>query len=94
MSKNKVWLTEYRLWKAAHDCIDMSQEENCNMNNEDGLLAMAEDLDIEDKEFDYRYMDDSKDSNWKGTEEEDNKTIGLEDSDNSNNIDDLGYAHL
>ena len=28
MSKNKVWLTEYRLWNAAHDCIDMSQEEN------------------------------------------------------------------
>ena len=31
MSKNKVWLTEYRLWKAAHDCIDMSQEENRNI---------------------------------------------------------------
>jgi len=30
MSKNKVWLTEYPLWKAVHDCIDMSQEENCN----------------------------------------------------------------
>jgi len=31
MSKNKVWLTEYRVWKAAHDCIDMSQEENRNI---------------------------------------------------------------
>jgi len=31
MSKNKVRLTEYRLQKAVHDCIDMSQEENCNI---------------------------------------------------------------
>ena len=40
MSKNKVQLTEYQLQKAAqdcemlyeavYDCIDMSQEENCN----------------------------------------------------------------
>jgi len=31
MSKNKVWLTDYPLWKAAHDCIDMSQEKNHNI---------------------------------------------------------------
>jgi len=66
------------------------------MDDEDGLLAMAMagDSDIEDEEFDYRYVDDSQDSDWEGTEEEDDKTIGLEDSKDSEDIDDLGYAHL
>jgi len=66
------------------------------MDDKDGLLAMAMagDLDIEDKEFDYGYMDNSKASDWEGIEEKDDKTIGIEDSNDSNDIDDLGYAHL
>ena len=49
MSKNKVWLTEYPLWKAAHGCIDMSQEENRNikqdwlqrvMHNDQGMISL------------------------------------------------------
>ena len=41
MSKNRVRLTEYRLQKAVHDCIDMSQEENRNIRGVSSALPLA-----------------------------------------------------
>jgi len=74
--------------KPRDDENDAHEITDNEMDNENGLLAiaMAGDSDIEDEEFDYGYMDDRKDSDWEGTEEEDDETIGLENSDDSDNI--------